>query len=219
MKKYADLKMKYVSTTARSTDLYGYFEVTDKDYAISLNGVKIEKVDLEKLPVNIKTTLYKGAYVVGKDIEPGVYKINKGNDDFTHVIRADKSFLNMDRNSYLGNTYTNNSYIQVLDTDKFVIVNSGILEKIDLEKLPINIKTTITDDGTYIVGKDIEPGTYKLTANKRYAKVTLLNSLDCSIESEIETVYLDIGMTEYIEVKDDTYAVQIHNNVKMEKMS
>jgi hypothetical protein len=123
----------------------------------------------------------------------------------------------MNRDSYLGSVHNNNGYIQVLDTDKFVIINSGILEKIDLEKVPVNIKTTIMDNGTYIVGKDIEPGTYKITPYIGFGWVTLVNSLDGSLESKVEDVYLDVGMIEYIEVKDNICAVEI-NDVKMEKI-
>lgn len=53
----------------------GYVEVLPSDVAVRTQGVDLVPLDVNSQPGQMKTTLTDGIYLVGHDLQPGVYKV------------------------------------------------------------------------------------------------------------------------------------------------
>lgn len=98
-----------------------------------------------------------GTYIVGKDIQPGTYRTRKGSPSCYWERMAD---LTGGADSTLANDNTDYpAVVTITATDKaFKSERCGTWTQ-DLSAITTS-KTSFTD-GTYIVGTDIQPGTYK----------------------------------------------------------
>jgi len=86
-------------------------------------------------------TYSDGKYLVGKDIEPGLYKVNVI-DKVTKMgyIERDKD-LRMGTDSILANdVFLGDGYVRILATDVAVKLQGVEIEKIELDKIKPNIK-------------------------------------------------------------------------------
>jgi hypothetical protein len=105
-----------------------------------------------------------GTYQVGTDIQPGTYRTSGNDDGMCYWERAKDASGSMD--SILANdNVTGSSYVTVKKTDK-------IFKSTDCKdwyavpaKQSGSPKTSMSGDGMYQVGTDIQPGTYKSTGN------------------------------------------------------
>lgn len=103
-----------------------------------------------------------GTYLVGEDIQPGLYRaiVSENALGMGYVERAKD--VNMEVDSIIANVaLTGNGYIEIKATDKAVKVQGAELVPIKLEELTKNIQNTV-GDGIYLIGYDLEPGTYKV---------------------------------------------------------
>jgi len=98
-----------------------------------------------------------GQYVVGKDIQPGTYRTRVG---MSGCYYARLSGFSGELGEILANENTNYPAVVTIEaTDKgFKSSRCGTWTQ-DLSQ--ITKSTTTFDDGLYIVGTDIQPGTYK----------------------------------------------------------
>ncbi len=190
---------------------YGYIEITEQEEFVNINGGTITKVDLANMPEDIKTEVSEGTYVVGKDVAPGIYKI-QSNDGYTADVRT---YLTLDDVNNWENGICEKSargyatYIEITEQDRFVTVDFGTMTKVDVEKLPTDIKETVRD-GMYIVGKDIAPGRYMIQANDGYtADVrTYKTMLDASKSlNNVKWEYTESG---YIEITEQDKFVTVN---------
>ena len=102
-----------------------------------------------------------GTYLVGKDIPSGLYKAYLENRamGMGYIERA--SDVDMELNSIIANIMlTGDGYVEIKATDKAVKLQGVRLVPLDLKTLIPNIKKEV-DGGIYLVGYDIQPGTYK----------------------------------------------------------
>lgn len=109
-----------------------------------------------------KTKTYgSGTYVVGEDIEPGLYK-SEGNI----IYWARLSGFGGAVEDILANGNPQGAeVVEIKETDKgFETTGSGSWFKIEEDNQQGELLTEF-GDGTYIVGKDIEPGTYRSDGN------------------------------------------------------
>ena len=116
-----------------------------------------------------------GTYVVGSEIEPGFY-------------RASRYYSRLDQNQEIiaNDLVTNNGWtvVQVESTDSFIEF-SGVAYP--LEALPVldPIEEGFTD-GSYLVGTDVSPGTYRVSsANGRSAYAARLSCNGDIIDNEL----------------------------------
>jgi len=110
----------------------------------------------------IKTGLIKpGTHLVGTDIQPGIYWGNAGQGLFNSCYWERMSDLSGSFDAIIANDNAEGQfYLEVKPTDKALKVDCEIYP---LSSEPSNGGTfpTIIEPGTYLVGVDIQPGTYK----------------------------------------------------------
>lgn len=100
-----------------------------------------------------------GTYLVGQDIEPGIYWGMAGDDMLSSCYWARLSNLSGDLDSIIANDNgVGQYYVEIIDTD---FAFETVCELILLEYAPISEPGSEIAIGTYIVGRDIQPGLYK----------------------------------------------------------
>ncbi len=159
-------------------------------------------------------TFTTGTYLVGQDIEPGLYKV-KLKSSMGYVERS--SDVNMSFDSILANiVLTGDGYIEILPTDVAVKLSGVEMKPVDLATLPVEPKTELTD-GIHLVGYDVAPGTYKVevtdeTTNIGYAERSRSVSMgfDDIIANEI---FQGPG---YLEIEEGDFAIRLQG-VKITK--
>ncbi|MGH2496986.1 MAG: hypothetical protein ACRDIV_19985 [Ktedonobacteraceae bacterium] len=108
-------------------------------------------------PVPTFATFADGTFQVGSDIQPGTYRTQSGSSG-CYYARL-KGFSGTIDDILSNNNTDDPAIVTILPSDKgFESQNCGTWTK-DLSQITTS-KTTF-DDGMYIIGTDIEPGTYK----------------------------------------------------------
>ena len=100
-----------------------------------------------------------GTHIVGDDIQPGIYRGQAGGDMLSSCYWARLSDLTGDIKAIIANdNEVGQFYVEVLESD-YALETS--CELILLEYAPaVDVGDTLPP-GTYIVGRDIRPGTYR----------------------------------------------------------
>lgn len=106
-----------------------------------------------------------GTFQVGSDIQPGTYLTSGNSDGMCYWERAKDAKGDLD--SVLANdNVTGNSYVTIQKTDKiFKTTDCKDWYAVTGAKSSTAAKTSMSGDGMYKVGGDIQPGTYKSTGN------------------------------------------------------
>jgi len=133
------------------------------------------------------TSFGDGTYVVGTDIVAGTYKTNPSSQCYWARIRG------TDESDILSNHLASGpTTVTISSSDgAFVSNRCGQWTKTDASLLP-NAPLTSFGDGTYVVGTDIEPGTYKATPSGQCYWARLSSTAD---ESDIIANHLASGPT------------------------
>ncbi|WP_105993863.1 hypothetical protein [Staphylococcus simulans] len=122
-----------------------------------------------------KTTKGSGIYTVGKDIQPGYYKISIKEKEIGTIMLENENGRSNLSSTLDGYQESKNKSINLhLAKDQKLIIKRTDQVSID----PIPIKTTTTlKQGLYIVGTDIKPGRYiaKQTSKDSTNNLTLYN--------------------------------------------
>lgn len=151
-----------------------------------------------------------GTYLVGKDIESGLYRVII-NDSIMHMGYVERANdITMDLDSIIANiALTGDGYVEIKSTDTAVKLQGVKIHKVDISKLNKNIKNTVSN-GIHLVGYDIEPGTYKVevtdtTMNMGYVEraKSVAMGMDDIIANE---VFQGPG---YVKVMETDFAIKI----------
>ncbi|PWL20713.1 MAG: hypothetical protein DCO81_03665 [Candidatus Aquiluna sp. XM-24bin5] len=102
---------------------------------------------------NSSAEISAGTYVVGTEVEPGLYRSSR------YWSRLDANQEIIDNDLVWGNGW---SLVQIQDSDKFIEF-SGVAYALEDMPLLDPIAEGFTE-GTYLVGVDIQPGTYRVNA-------------------------------------------------------
>jgi len=138
-------------------------------------ATKDEKATVtENAPTTDNTPKFSdGQYIVGKDIKAGLYKVTL-TDTKTKVGYIERaSSADMSAASILANiTFMGDGYVKIKSTDVAVKLHGIGITPINYKNLTPNYKNEASS-GTYLVGVDIKPGTYKIDStatgtNKAY---------------------------------------------------
>ena len=151
-----------------------------------------------------------GTYLVGKDIDAGLYRavLTTSLMKMGYVERS--SGVSMDFADILANiVLTGDGYVEIKETDVAVKLTGVELYPISLDELTSNIKTEVSD-GIYLVGYDLEPGTYKVeiedsAINMAYIERVKSVAMDFS-DIIANEVFQGQG---YVEIKETDFAVRI----------
>jgi len=187
-------------------------ESINEDLLTQIPTESSEEVPSEVAPEPIDDVVRfgDGTYLVGTDIKPGLYRVIL-KDTFLNMGYVERSKgLSMELSDILANIIlTGDGYVEVKDTDAAVKLTGVEIYEINLDELTQNIKTEVSD-GIYLVGFDIEPGTYKVevtdtTTGMAYVERTNTVAMDISdiIANEI---FQGQG---YLEVKESDFAIRI----------
>jgi len=100
-----------------------------------------------------------GTHLVGSDIQPGIYQGLGGEDILDSCYWGRMSDLSGEFDSIIANdNAVGQFYVEVLDTD--MALETGC-ELIELEYAPTMEIGNVLPPGTYIIGRDIQPGTFQ----------------------------------------------------------
>lgn len=101
-----------------------------------------------------------GTYQVGTDIAPGIYAGKVGIEIFDSCYWARLSGASGDFSELIGNDNAQGQfYLEIKATDKYFRVDCDIIPLEDW-KVP-NTPLSEIETGTYLIGRDIAPGTYR----------------------------------------------------------
>jgi hypothetical protein len=134
-----------------------YVEVLETDFALESD---CELIALEHAPVpEVGDHLAPGTYLIGQDIEPGIYQGHAAEDVLDSCNWSRLSGVSGEFDSLLANDNAIGQYfVEVLETD-FALQTSCELIPLELA-LPAEVGDILAP-GTYLVGRDIQPGTYQ----------------------------------------------------------
>lgn len=121
----------------------------------------IEKNDIQKEEVKDDTkTIKNGTYLVGKDIEAGLYKV-KVTDKMMKMGYIERAKdVSMDLDDIIANIImTGDGYLEIKDTDVAVKLQGVEIYPINYDEIQMDYKEEVSD-GIYLVGKDLERGDY-----------------------------------------------------------
>ena len=123
-----------------------------------------------------------GTYLVGSEIQPGIYRGESLNES-CYWARLEN--LSGEFGAILANDInTGQFYVEVKNSD-FAFETRCELVSLDLLQAPIGDLPTIIQAGTYLVGRDIQPGTYKGQAENISCYWARLNSVAGDLNSII----------------------------------
>ena len=157
-----------------------------------------------------KTTYSNGKYLVGKDIESGLYKVTVTDEilKMGYVERAND--INMEFDSIIANIIlTGDGYIEILSTDVAVKLQGVEIEPIKIEDLVPAIQKEVSD-GIYLIGYDLDAGTYKVEVTDTVTKMgyvqrskSVAMGMDDIIANEI------VQGSGYVKIEEGDFAVRL----------
>jgi hypothetical protein len=148
-----------------------------------------------------------GEYLVGKDILAGLYKVTlmNTNSKIGYVERA----ASADMSTILANiTYTGDGYIKIKSTDAVVKLSGVVITPIHYTNLTPNIKNEV-GSGTYLIGIDINPGTYKIEPTAGSGKAYYARLSSVSMDENDIIKYEFFKNTETITILPTDVAIHI----------
>lgn len=153
-----------------------------------------------------------GTYLVGTDLPAGLYKVTTTSDFgsyFARLSAIDGQFSSIISNGSFG---TGGGYFEVSPSDKALETSRCTISLIDEKTYNPTMKTTVSD-GVFLVGKDIAPGTYKVSSNNnRSSYVARLSGLDGKLGSIIANDNYEEGGG-YIEISPSDKAVEVYGTI------
>jgi len=147
-----------------------------------------------------------GTHIVGEDIQPGIYWGLAGEDLFDSCYWARLSDLAGELSSIIANDNAiGQYYVELRETD--FALNTAC-ELILLEHAPIREVQDVLTPGTYIIGRDIQPGRYQGQAGEEITETcywSRLKDVSGSFESIIAN---DNAMgSYYVQVFESDFAL------------
>jgi hypothetical protein len=190
----------------------GSDETDTNNVEIQNTGVETTTDDEDVPSVETETStsnaIQEGTYKVGTDIQAGLYKV-VAKSSFMGMAYIDRSRdASMELDSIIANGIIKNSgYIRIKASDAYVKIQGATLYPEDT--IETNIRDTF-EDGIYLVGVDIAPGTYKVevtdtTTNMGYVE----RQSDVSMELG-DVIANEIFQNQgYVEIKSTDFSVKV----------
>jgi hypothetical protein len=149
-----------------------------------------------------------GTYKVGSDIQPGLYKVIVKDSvmDMGYIDRSKDARMELD--SIIANgIIINSGYVRIKEGDAYVKIQGATLYPEDT--IEINIRDMF-EDGIYLVGVDIAPGTYKVEVTD-----TTMDMGYVERQSDVSMEFDDIISNEifqgqgYVEIMSSDFSVKV----------
>ncbi|WP_202079043.1 S-layer homology domain-containing protein [Caldalkalibacillus salinus] len=164
----------------------------------------------------ILTKFSSGQYKVGVDIEPGIYYESGEDEDYVTLFARLSSF-GRESNNITSGYSQGQLYVEVKEDDEGLEVIGGDWVKYNEDTHP-HVMNESFSDGMYLVGKDIEPGSYKVTVPKGKAIYwAALSGLDHTLEQinrnkSIQAQDEDIDITVDVKEEDMAFFVESYGD-------
>jgi hypothetical protein len=151
--------------------------------------------------------LKEGVYLVGSDIEPGIYVGVAGDGILNSCYWARLSNLSGNDDILANDNAEGLYYVEVLPTDK--AFKTGC-EMLPIEQVPARDEMlTVLSPGTYLVGRDIEAGTYRGKAGSDILESCYWARLR-NVNGEKDVLANDNATGQYfIEVRPTDFALKV----------
>jgi hypothetical protein len=191
-------------------------EIAEAIPEVENEDIRSQIVEIET-PTNIPPTdtpvigLIKiGTYIVGTDIEPGIYKGYAGDNIVESCYWARLNDLSSDLNSVISNeNEIGQYYIEIKESD-FAFETQCELLKLENTPPPENNNPTILKSGIYLIGRDIQPGMYKGEAGPDVMESCYWARLT-DVSGELNSIISNenaVGQF-YIQVLDSDFALKV----------
>ncbi|HHX08499.1 MAG TPA: hypothetical protein GX730_03590 [Chloroflexi bacterium] len=136
-----------------------YVELKETDYAFTVR-CSVALIDSLPEPEKFSTTLEPGMYIVGRDVQAGIYHGQAGYEIGDSCYWKRVSGVSGEFDEIIANDNSvGNFYVEIKETDFAIDVRCS-LDPIESIPAPEEFLTTL-EPGIYIVGRDIQAGTYK----------------------------------------------------------
>jgi len=190
----------------------GSDETDTNNVEIQNTGVETTTYDEDVPSVETETStsnaIQEGTYKVGTDLQAGLYKV-VAKSSFMGMAYIDRSRdASMELDSIIANGIIKNSgYVRIKASDAYVKIQGATLYPEDT--IETNIRDTF-EDGIYLVGVDIAPGTYKVevtdtTTNMGYVE----RQSDVSMELG-DVIANEIFQNQgYVDIKSTDFSVKV----------
>lgn len=147
-----------------------------------------------------------GTYIVGEDIEPGIYK-----SDGSAGYYARLKDLSGGLDAIIANGNASGPvYVEIKESDEAFQTNRMTWKKIDLDKYKGEPQEHYSD-GIYLVGKDIDPGTYKVDGGYWARLKNISGEMGAVIANE------NVSGTGYVTIAESDYAIEIKRGTLTKK--
>lgn len=153
--------------------------------------------------------LGSGTYIVGTDIQPGIYKGEAGYDIFDSCYWARLKDMSGTLDAIIANDNSfGQFYVEVVEGDRAFEVKCKVLLLRELPEPPAEFPQKIPT-GTYLVGIDIQPGTYKGQAGTDIMDSCYWERLR-NVRGELDSIIANDNATGqyYIEVQPSDFALK-----------
>lgn len=170
----------------------------------------VPKVEPEEQEIDTVPRYGNGVYLVGKDIQSGIYRVIL-KDNFLNMGYVErKKDLDMGFNSIIANiVLTGDGYVEIKKTDVAVKLQGVEIFPIDLKTLEPNIKTVLSG-GIYLVGYDIQPGTYKVEVTDTATNVGYVERARSVAMGMKDIIANDVVQGQgYVKVKKRDFAIKV----------
>lgn len=200
---------KYISVKATGKYSQIVFITGIKIGNVKLTVTSEKKKEVCTIKVGSDKEIWPGTHSVGKDAKPGIYKVKAVSTKYQAVIER-KGDVGNQKNKVIQKVsfpYGQSAYVEILSTDKSVKVSRAKLIPVNLNAYKPKVVAT-GKDGIYLVGKDINPGRYKVVKS-----TSSPGSFDrvCNLlgESSSSLSWICIDNTKEIEVYPTDFAVKV----------
>lgn len=142
-----------------------------------------------------------GTYKVGIDISEGEYLVVS--TGLSCYIEVNKDSSGTFESIVSNENFSTRTYITLLEGQYFEIKNGKFIEVTKANAY--QSENNFYEEGMYKVGKDIQPGEYKITSNDSYCYIEVAKNSYHIIDSIISNDNIPLGESTYITVSSGQY--------------
>ena len=160
-------------------------------------------------PTPTPVVLRSGTYIVGTDIQPGIYRGEAGYDIFDSCYWARLKDMSGTLDAIIANDNSfGQFYVEVVEGDRAFEVKCKVMLLEELPEPPAEFPQKIPT-GTYLVGIDIQPGTYKGQAGTDITDSCYWERLR-NVRGELDSIIANDNATGqyYVEVQSSDFALR-----------
>jgi hypothetical protein len=176
---------------------------------VASSETKGESIPVEPEPTEDPNTVKPGTYLVGTDIQPGIYYGITGTGTFDSCYWERKSDLSGELDSIIANENAiGQYYLEVIDSDYALETACEIKMFGDIDTTPSEYPTVL-EPGIYLIGEDIAPGMYRGEAGEDILESCYWARLK-DVKFELESIISnDNAMGQfYLEVNEGDFALK-----------